>query len=90
MPRQSARAAVEKSSLPFFFMASNWTERRVVVTGLGVVTALGQSPRAFWENILAGKCGVRPITFFDASAFTTRIAAEIPDFDSSAAFPSPK
>jgi 3-oxoacyl-[acyl-carrier-protein] synthase II len=71
-------------------MASHWTERRVVVTGLGVVSALGQSPRTFWENILAGKCGVRPITFFDASAFTTRIAAEIPNFDCSAAFPSPK
>jgi 3-oxoacyl-[acyl-carrier-protein] synthase II len=71
-------------------MASNWTERRVVVTGLGVVAALGQSPGELWENILAGKCGVRPITFFDASAFTTRIAAEIPDFDSSMAFPSPK
>src|ERR1700678_1269172 len=71
-------------------MASNWTERRVVVTGIGVVTALGTSPREFWENILAGKCGVRPITCFDASAFTTRIAAEILDFDASAAFPSPK
>jgi 3-oxoacyl-[acyl-carrier-protein] synthase II len=71
-------------------MASNWTERRVVVTGIGVVSALGQSTRVFWENILAGKCGVRPISFFDASAFTTRIAAEIPDFDPSVAFPSPK
>jgi len=71
-------------------MASNWTERRVVVTGLGVVSALGQTPHEFWNNILAGKCGVRQITFFDASAFTTRIAAEIPDFDASSVFPSPK
>jgi 3-oxoacyl-[acyl-carrier-protein] synthase II len=71
-------------------MASNWTERRVVVTGLGVVAALGPSTRVFWENILAGKCGVRPISFFDASPFTTRIAAEIPNFDPSAAFPSIK
>ena len=71
-------------------MASNWTERRVVVTGLGVVTALGRTPGAFWDNILAGKCGVRPITFFDASAFATRIAAEIPDFDPAPAFPSHK
>jgi 3-oxoacyl-[acyl-carrier-protein] synthase II len=71
-------------------MASNWTERRVVVTGVGVVTSLGQSPSVFWENILAGKCGVRPITCFDASAFSTRIAAAITDFDPAAAFPSAK
>jgi 3-oxoacyl-[acyl-carrier-protein] synthase II len=71
-------------------MASNWTERRVVVTGVGVVTSLGRSTSAFWENILAGKCGVGPITSFDASAFTTRIAAEVHGFDPSSAFPSPK
>ena len=71
-------------------MANNWTERRVVVTGIGVVTSLGSYPGAFWDNILAGKCGVRPITFFDTALFTTRIAAEIPDFDPSPAFPSPK
>ncbi len=71
-------------------MASHWTERRVVVTGIGVVTSLGTAPGLFWENILAGKCGVRPITRFDVTAFTTRIAAEIPDFDPLPAFPSPK
>ena len=71
-------------------MASNWTDRRVVVTGVGVVCSLGSSPQLFWENILAGKCGIGPITSFDASRFTTRIAAEIPDFDPSTAFPSPK
>jgi 3-oxoacyl-[acyl-carrier-protein] synthase II len=71
-------------------MVSHWTERRVVVTGIGVVTSLGQSPQVFFDNIVAGKCGVRQITFFDASPFTTRIAAEIPHFDPSGAFPSPK
>ena len=71
-------------------MAINWTERRVVVTGVGVVRALGRSPQVFWENVLAGQCGVGPITAFDASAFTTRIAAEVADFDPSPAFPSPK
>jgi 3-oxoacyl-[acyl-carrier-protein] synthase II len=69
-------------------MAGNWTERRVVVTGLGVVSALGRNPRIFWENVLAGKCGVGPITSFDVSAFTTRIAAEVTDFDPVPAFPS--
>src|SRR5271157_1841491 len=71
-------------------MAGNWTERRVVVTGIGVVSALGRSPQAFWENILAGKCGIDKITSFDVSAFTTRIAAEVKDFDPSPAFPSAK
>jgi 3-oxoacyl-[acyl-carrier-protein] synthase II len=71
-------------------MASHWTDRRVVITGLGVVTSLGTQPGSFWENILAGKCGVGPITLFDASAFTTRIAAEVPNFDPTSAFPNIK
>lgn len=71
-------------------MAGNLTERRVVVTGIGVVSALGQNPAVFWKNILAGKCGIGPITSFDVSAFTTRIAAEVRDFDPIPAFPSPK
>src|SRR5580693_1218939 len=71
-------------------MAANWSDRRVVVTGIGVVTSLGQKPAVFWDNILAGKCGIGPITSFDVSAFTTRIAAEVSDFDPTPAFPSPK
>ncbi len=71
-------------------MAGNWTERRVVVTGIGVVSSLGKDPLVFWENILAGKCGIGQITSFDVSAFTTRIGAEVSDFDATPAFPSPK
>ncbi len=71
-------------------MASNWTEQRVVITGLGVVTPLGQQVGAFWDNLLAGQCGVDKIARFDASAFDTRIAAEVKDFDPLPAFPSPK
>jgi 3-oxoacyl-[acyl-carrier-protein] synthase II len=71
-------------------MASNWTDRRVVVTGLGVVASLGQKTPVFWENILAGKCGVQKITAFDASDFASQIAAEVMDFDPSPTFPSPK
>ncbi len=55
--------------------------RRVVISGLGVITSLGQDVKTFWDNILEGKSGVSPITNFDASAFTTRIASEIKDFD---------
>jgi 3-oxoacyl-[acyl-carrier-protein] synthase II len=57
---------------------------------LGVVCSLGQKPLVFWDNLLAGKCGVSRITSFDVSAFTCQIAAEIKDFDPSGTFPSPK
>jgi len=71
-------------------MANHWTERRVVITGLGVVSSLGQSIQPFWENLLAGKCAVEKITSFDVSAFDCQIAAEIKNFDPTPAFPSPK
>ena len=53
---------------------------RVVVTGIGAITAVGNDPEESWRNLLAGKSGIRTITQFDASPFPTRIAAEI-DFD---------
>ncbi len=57
---------------------------RVVVTGYGLVTALGQGVRASWEGLVAGRSGIRTITAFDASRVVSRIAAEVPDFDPSA------
>src|SRR5260221_7327637 len=71
-------------------MAGNWTERRVVVTGLGVVSPLGQELQPFWDNLIAGNCGVDKITSFDASQFDTQIAAQVKDFNPAPAFPSPK
>src|SRR5664280_865952 len=71
-------------------MPTHWTERRVVITGLGVVTPLGHEVDLFWKNLLAGQCGVGTITAFDPSAFDTRIAAEVKNFDPAPAFPSPK
>jgi 3-oxoacyl-[acyl-carrier-protein] synthase II len=71
-------------------MPSNTMERRVVVTGLGVVTPLGHELERFWQNIIAGQCGIGPITAFDAAKFDTRIAAEVRNFDPIPAFPSPK
>jgi 3-oxoacyl-[acyl-carrier-protein] synthase II len=71
-------------------MASSWTERRVVVTGLGLVSALGQQIEPFWRHLIAGQCGVSTISSFDASAFDCRIAAEVKEFDPRPAFPSPK
>ncbi len=57
--------------------------RRAVITGLGLVTPAGSTVEAFWESVLAARSAVRPVQAFDASAFPTRIAAEILDFDPS-------
>ncbi len=71
-------------------MASPSAERRVVVTGLGVVSPVGNDVGTFWRELVAGHGGVEPITAFDASAFDCRFAAEVKDFDPLPAFPSPK
>ena len=57
------------------------TRKRVVVTGMGAVTPLGQSVGEFWEGLVQGKSGIGPITLCDASAFPCRIAGEVKDFD---------
>jgi 3-oxoacyl-[acyl-carrier-protein] synthase II len=58
--------------------------RRVVITGLGAVTPLGNSVPEFWSNVVAGRSGVGEITLFDASFLPTRFAAEVRDFDPAA------
>ncbi len=55
--------------------------RRVVITGLGAVSPLGIGVQALWDGLLAGRSGIGPITAFDASRYTSRIAGEVPDFD---------
>ncbi len=54
---------------------------RVVITGVGMVTPVGIGKHDFWNNLLAGVSGIRPITTFDTSKFTTRFAGEIPNFE---------
>jgi 3-oxoacyl-[acyl-carrier-protein] synthase II len=71
-------------------MASNWTERKVVVTGMGIVSPIGSDLKSFWDHLLAGQCGVEKISTFDASQFDTQIAAQVKDFNPAPAFPSPK
>jgi 3-oxoacyl-[acyl-carrier-protein] synthase II len=53
----------------------------IVITGMGCVTPLGNDPETLWQNIMAGKSGVAPITLFDCSEYKTRFGAEVKDFD---------
>lgn len=55
-------------------------KRRVVVTGMGAVTPIGNTVEEFWSGIRAGKVGIGPITRFDASEYKVQIAAEVKDF----------
>ncbi len=63
--------------------------RRVVITGLGIVSPVGNTVEEAWQNILAGRSGIGAITKFDASTFPTRIAGEVKNFDIGA-YLSPK
>jgi len=57
------------------------SKRRVVVTGLGLLTPVGNTVEESWKNIIAGKSGIAPITAFDASQFSTRISGSVKGFD---------
>ena len=56
-------------------------KRRVVITGMGVISPVGNNISDAWTNILNGKSGITRITRFDASALTSQIAGEVKDFD---------
>ncbi len=60
------------------------SKRRVVITGLGIVSPLGNDLASSWDGIINGRSGIGPITHFDASAFPTRIAGEVKNFDAAA------
>ena len=57
------------------------SKRRVVVTGLGMLSPVGNTVDSTWKNIIAGKSGIAPITSFDSTLFTTQFAGEVKDFD---------
>lgn len=60
------------------------SKRRVVVTGLGIISPVGNTVKVAWDNILAGSSGIGPITGFDVSDFAVRFGGEVRDFDVSA------
>ena len=64
-------------------MNYNQTNRRVVVTGYGAVSCLGNNADDMWNAVIEGKCGIGPITHFDASEFRCKIAGEVRDLDMS-------
>ncbi|MDR2093286.1 MAG: beta-ketoacyl-ACP synthase II [Azoarcus sp.] len=63
------------------------SRRRVVVTGLGVISPVGNTVPEAWGNLIAGKSGIGPITRFDASTFASRMAGEVKGFDAAAWVP---
>ena len=65
-------------------------ERRVVITGMGVVTPVGSDLVTFWDNLKNGVSGIKPVDAFDASAYDCRIAGQVRDFDPKEYFSNPK
>src|SRR6478735_12463571 len=57
------------------------SKRRVVITGLGVITSLGETVDGLWENLCAGKSGITPVTRWDFSKYPVRFGGECPKFD---------
>ena len=57
------------------------SKRRVVVTGMGIISPVGNDVRTAWDNVLAGRSGIGPVTHFDASQFPTRFAGEVRNFE---------
>ena len=57
------------------------SKRRVVITGLGIISPVGNAISDAWDNVLSGNSGITRITRFDASAFASQVAGEVKDFD---------
>ena len=62
-------------------MTEDFAQKRVVVTGIGAITPIGNTPGEYWEGLLAGRNGIGPITLFDASEHKCRIAGEVKEYD---------
>ena len=55
--------------------------KRVVVTGFGAITPIGNNAKEYWENLIKGESGAAPITLFDSTNFKTKFACEVKNFD---------
>src|SRR5690606_11555621 len=64
-----------------FNLGESSVKRRVVITGLGIVSPVGNTVESAWDNIVNGRSGICRITRFDPSAFNAQIAGEVKDFD---------
>jgi 3-oxoacyl-[acyl-carrier-protein] synthase II len=64
--------------------------RRVVITGMGLVSPLGNDLKSFWDNLSNGRSGIGPITLFDVTQYDCRIAGEVKNFDPAAWFNNPR
>jgi 3-oxoacyl-[acyl-carrier-protein] synthase II len=64
--------------------------RRVVITGMGVISPVGSDLKTFWKNLVEGRSGIKRITQFDATSFDCHIAGEVPDFQPARYFQNPK
>jgi len=71
-------------------MGEGWKDRRVVITGIGVVTPIGNSVAEMWDNLLQCKCGIDRISAWDPTGYDSQIAGEVKNFDPTPAFPNPK
>ena len=56
-------------------------ERRVVITGLGAITPIGNTSKEMWESIKDGKCGIGELTLINSETFKTKLAAEVKSYD---------
>ena len=79
--RDDARREMHGRKFDYMALIDHRGRQRVVVTGMGVISPVGQSVDSSWRAILAGESGVGPLTLFDASALDVRIAAEVKNFD---------
>jgi 3-oxoacyl-[acyl-carrier-protein] synthase II len=60
------------------------TRRRVAITGIGIVSALGVTREATWAGLVSGACGIKPVTVLDTEGYRSRVAAEVSTPDISA------
>ena len=63
--------------------------RRVVVTGMGVISPVGQTTEEAWRAVTAGESGIGPITLFDTTGYDVKIAGEVKEFDADVPFGEP-